>query len=719
MNPQNPQGGYLPVPTDYILDQRTVDPSLPASNQVVIQVDAPPQLQQDLPFIVGMLRYQTQKRLEYSTLHLFMHNLWSQNFYQNEIFAVKVQQLVDAVEYYMTVRSMPGRQAIEQASVDIYLMGLVATAGEYPVIYQNLPQHLQQQLVETSQQTQSFYTTLQGFVRQKQQSAGPMMGGHQQSGPMMGGPVPGAGGHQQGARMAPGGHGGGPMGHQQPMGHHQQPMGGGGYTPGQMAVGGQAHPGGPTGPVNSHAGASTPSGRGGRYAEPAQPTQPTTWSADDPVVRPTVNPQEAPHMTTQAPLDTQLPVPTTLDDIVLDPYYYVPDGANIAPDRPWDHFYAPGGIEIQPAHASDWTWTQGSEQRYPSAADPLKHMVFLVKFPEGVVKEWIVERVDTMDYLAHELVGSLRTAAVQRRRGQDGLVVPDVTNHAVYKTSPEGIDDVKDRLTAGDVETINLPPVVVEEQYTASSMLENEEAVREDIAESLELTEDDPLPAHIYPTATVYPIHVSGETARNTLIAFATADTLPLLADAMVEALNDGVVSSRYIRFLNERLTRMVNQCLVDHLALMGTSIDNFIEDIADLYEYLEEKQGPAVVAVFESKTPNLLKRWLAFTTQKVSDGETTREEFCLVDYQINYQTAFEYAEVAALHLTEIPSVVDRNTHPNLYHLATTLAKTAADLYGEDAVMRTYRLISVDGVYLQMARSWYDNNTLLIKRLET
>ncbi len=272
-----------------------------------------------------------------------------------------------------------------------------------------------------------------------------------------------------------------------------------------------------------------------------------------------------------------------------------------------------------------------------------------------------------------------------------------------------------DLLEQGEVSPVELDGII-----TTSTELESEVEARKQVIEQLGLDADTPVvPAYQYQTARLYSLDVSEE-AEERLLELANAGSLVEVAEGLDELLNTSVLPLRYYRFINERLTAAVNAVLADNLSLDAVSIDSFTADMADLLDYLKQKQGEAVVTVFNSQTRAFLKRWLNFCYEnvEVAEGEeaaAVRSPFGLIDECVNLQTTWSSEQIASLNLGKEPVLISQSTHPKISNALTEFVGRLAR--NGQLAGKHLRLITTDGVYLEVLRGWLIEKSVLLKKV--
>ncbi len=721
----------LPVPYDRI-DQNTFNQSLPQGNDVFPPVTPPPGLdQQIMTQVASLFRTRLQNSAGKTPIHVFAYNLLSQNYFQNQRYLHWMQRTMDFTAFLIRAQNKPPQEAVEKAVNYIYTGMLAMIAGEFPGIVQVLDQGVYNDLLAAGRDLEAINQDVQGFM-QAPQGGPPQQAGYGQPSPQMGyggGPQPGptmAYGQPAGQQLPPVSASGG--GFNQP-----QPNLGGAVAPQPYQVGqpnvGYNHPQ-PAGPMST----STPAR--GRYADepvvsqptppqpaptaapaPSQPQPTSTWTAGQPVSSPMANiqvpnfgnaTQVPPQQPEAASMMSDQAVPRTVEEIDLLAYVDLHGS-----ERPYDEVHIPGGVVARPAHLSGWKRTRSDAKPYAIAYDPRTYILFHVKWPDETVEALLVEYVSvkTMDYLKHEIDTRLRGEKIR----PEGKVIP--THHKMidFDADPQPVEEVKHALDEGLMDKDALRPVILDGMFTASSDLENEETALEQVAEQLGLSRDEltRIPPHEYTSAKMHPLHIPEE-GQNRLKALATTESLTGLAGGLVEAVNDGVLSRRYFRFFDERLTRMVNAALADNLGLEQVNIDSFVEDIEDLFEYLNDNLGSEFVTVLNDRTKGLLRLWLSLRHEEDEEGVDESILF-LADEYTNLQLPWTNEELASLNLSDEPVLLSPTTHPRIMRVVKELIRRH-DKNGT-LLGRHFRLITADGVYLSVIRGWLVQDAVLLKRL--
>ena len=693
----------LPVPHDRV-DQSTFSRYLPQQNDVFPPIQPPPTL--DVPtlnLIPGKFRERMQASASKSPVNTFAYNLLSQNYFNNQIFTEWVQRVADFVEMLIVCQGEAPQQAVDKAVVFIYRCMLAGLVSQYQALMQLLPPALMTEIQQAARDLQDVIVDINAFHQRGRTPPPQANPGYAQSTQMGGygnqpqapgyGPQPGYGptmqqGYQPHGQQLP------PVTGRTPTGAAPQPY--------QASV---------NQPSTQHQG---PRGiaTGGRYGADSTPYQPTpaptqptsTWTGGQtPNVAQPVTPMQ-PQPTTPQPTSvmTEENVPMSLDDIDLESY------RARGSDGPYDHVILPGGVEAIPYHKSPWTRTRTADKPYAVAYDPQTYALFHIKWPDGLVEEYLV-RFDTMaemNYLKHEIDAELRGTKIK----PDGKVVASTYMVKDMDTEPKPVEEVKKSLDEGVATKDSIDPVILDGEFTGSSDLDNEVEARHQIVEQLGLKETpESLPGHEYTSVKLHAIDVSKE-GRERLEMLATTDSLIGLAQGFIEGLNDGVISLRYYRFFDARFTRMINQALTENMGLEDIEIDSFMEDIGELFEYLTDHYGDAMAQVLKDQTKALLNSWFNLREED-TDGDI---RLSLVDTYVNLQLSWSAEALVSLPLSNGEPLLLSSVHPNLMKVVRNQLNRRAKEGGLGG--KTFRLITADGVYLTVLRGWLVENAVLIKK---
>lgn len=674
----------IPVPTDR-WDSNTVNPQLPHHNDVWPQLTPPVNIDQQMMY-AGVVQFRTfaQNRLNRTPLHIVFYNLLAANYFNNSLFPHWCQRVVDFTEYLVVCQNETLDNAVSKAVTRMYMTGLAFVLSDYNDLATYLSQpeitELQNWLTEFAALEQDLRAFHQGGRRpMTQPTMHPQMWGSQ--------PQPYA---QQGSRQLP------PVGMGAP--HQRAPV--------SMSV--------PSGPAPYIPPAQ--SGGSGRYLDDVVKTTdiPKTsqgfWTtADEPKPTPVSSMSETVPVSIQE--DPSLPVPRDLDEVVIKPGYYTPQGITTDPKRPYDQLFNPGGVEIKPAHLSGWTRSRSDTTPYSMSYDPTQFVLFHVKWPDGVVQEKIIPWGSDMDYLKHEIDSELRSFKID----------PDAQGKVVYNKH-KIIDIDESAVTAGhaaeyldhwlDVES-ELAPVILDNAFGSSTDMENERDARRVLLNRLGLDEDvERIPAYEYVSAFVYPMEID-EYASQRLNDLEHTPLLVNIGSVLRAMLADGSLPVRYYRFLNDRLTKGMNSVLADNLSMSNLSIDNFVDDVEALVKHVYEHFGTEEVELLDKNAGNLAKRWLSVGTAEVINDEPMKA--VVMDQYVNLQTSWEYSEIASVNLTKEPVLISEGTHPKFHRVVKDLVERCKER--DQLKTHTVRLITTDGVYLKVISGWLVKDALLIKKV--
>lgn len=667
----------LPVSPDHP-DQSTFNPNLPNGNDVWPPLTRQPQLDgQVIAACVSQFRMFAQTRAAKTRVHTFTYNMLSSNRFNNPIMNEWCQRTVDFCEFLIRVQNNPPMVAAEKAAAKIYL-GLLYTmvaTPQFAVLQQMIDQNTATGLNQAGAELQSITNDVQNWLRQGTQQQSPYgtgvtIGGGQQL-PQIG-QAGGGGGHNPHAALSS---------YSNPM-----PASGTGNTDHLM----------PMAPAAPATGVTVDGDRSGRYIDGSV----KSWGnapAAAPVQTVIAQPQPAP-----VP-EFNEPIPGNVSEVTVDPGMNVRLGYEVNPDRPYDLIHNAGGIEVRPAYQTKWKRTVGDDQPYALLVDPAKWIVFYVRFPDGVVKEKLVEIEDGMQYLQHEINDKLRAAAFK----PEGKVVQSSREIAEYNSLPVPITEVDQRQ---DQELDDITPVILPEIYTSSTDLENEREARLAVIDALKLSDDDLLPAHQYTSAKFHSMDISRE-CYDALLLFTDYTNWESVSDNLSRLGRTGLLPMRYYRFINERLTQAVNLFLADSLSITGIRIGDFAEDITALPAYLAKKRGLEIQHVFDRSVENIVNRALCMA----SEGEDGSTAFGIVDQYINLQLSWTQAQIATLSIEREPVLVSEASHPKVLEVIKDLLVRVGQ---DDDKLRTHtlRLLTVDGCYYEIIRGRLMQHAILLKR---
>lgn len=675
----NHQQYNLPVPFEYV-DQSTFNGNLPQQNDRVPQLQLSQfqmQNQQTFVLAVGLFRAQAQASSQKSPLHIFAYNLLSQNQFQTETYRNFCQLVVDFMELLVRARNYQPQNALETAAKRCYEAYLANVFASYPILQQVTPPQMQAGLQTAMQMFQQMQRDIQQYK--------------------MGGGVP----------------------MQQPM---QQP---------QMQMGGNQN-------FNMGGGANLPPvannwGTNGTAAISSMPQSSVNFNVnnnqgsdnayyDAPVVKPLTPVEEFstdngmgayPSQQEQRPMqqpmmqveETDLPIPTDVSEVHVDPFYYVPTGYRPDQSRPYDKIHNPGGIVICPAHLVDWVRTVGDDQPYSILVNPNEFCRFLVKFPDGSVKEKIVAWNPQMDYLKHELNDDLR----RRYYREAGVVHASSMVVSSVHSSPIKDEEVANMAADGHLTASNVPPILLSKTIAGGTDLEIENVASSMVQELLanDHIQSDAngmvLPQHEYRVIRPHQMAVTPELADRIRDLGKSSDLVQLGLE-LQDLVKNGMLPIRYYRFINERLTDSLNRFTADSLSL-STTLDNFAEEIGEYYDYMATKKDPKFLTIIKANVTQIVGR--ALYTVMADD------DFCIADAAVHYQCGWTLEDLVTLNIyQENALLVSAQLHPKLLEVLKGMINRLTE---EERKTHRLYLITSDGAYLEVVRGLLVEKAVLLK----
>lgn len=677
-------GVQLPVAYNQV-DASCFNNSLPHGNDKWPQVNFLPGADQQLGgFAIATFRAYAQTRAQKSPIHCFCYNLLQLNQFNNQVWQSWCQYVVDFCDFLQRGQGQPPAQAADKAAARIYQCMLATTIQQYPAIRQFLDAGTQTGLNDAAALAGQITNDINQWKMRVQSGGMPQQ---------MGMPVMGMAGGQV-------------------MGMTNQnaqafAVTGVGQTPGYNNPAGPANTGGDSGML---LGSNTPS----------KPT--SSWPSVAPTGQIAAQPQGMAPMNKQQPaastsgqqsdiVDHNHKAPASVEDVVIDPNYYVPRGHVVNPDRPFDVIRNPGGVEIRPAHLVKWKRTVGSDTPYAKLYNPNTHICFLVKWADGVVKEAVVSLTPEMDYLKHEINEELRRKAMRPK----GLNVPLQKYTVSDDLSVKTVEQTKQALDEGVITKEHLSPVAVEGYLTGTTDLENEAMARAAVMSGLDLQEGDALPPHEYITAQMHELDIN-EDCYNALRKFKDYTTPQEVVGGLKALVESGLLSLRYFTFINQRLTKNTNEFLRDSLSLETIQIEDYFEDGVALGPYLANKRGKDYETVYVGNTQSIVGRSLSLASeeQEAAEGEATSISYCIVDEYLNFQLGVPSEELSNLNLTKEACLVSPISHPNIIGALRAMTERARSLDGTHRFRM--RLVTSDGFYYNVVVGKLVKGALLLKK---
>jgi len=691
----NPNQG-LPVPCTEV-DPRWFNNNLPQGNDCVPPIQLSPWMQANQQvglMTVGLVRGMAQSAASKSPTHTFVYNLLCQNGFQNQVWQQWCQTAVDFCEFLIVVKQYGPNEAVKKAAQCVVEAAMGVAFHTYPVLQQVTPNNFWAGLQAAQQMYQQMLNDIRNLrsgnfnngvtqnqwqgnngnlppinVQQHQQYSGYQNHSYQ---PHQGSQVTG----------------------QPAISHYQQQST---YGSAPAAASGTVDNSLYDVPVN----------------EPVKPLVPKEEisSGYDYYSAPT--PQETVPMQSfpQAPAvqETTLPIPTNVSEVVIDPTYYQPTGFKLDINRAYDLIHNPGGIEIKPAQLVDWEVTAGDDNPWPQLMDPNTYCLFLVKFPDGTVKEKFVEWTDAMNYLRHELDAELRRKA-HRPNGivvSSGTPISTIGGDAMQATEVESL--VKD----GHLKRDAVPPVIISGVFQGSTDLEIEGQVREELSNLLEVnfTDDIPMPAVEYRSQFTHTLPLSNE-AVDALNDLREGKDLAQTAQGIKALAVQGIISVRVLHALNKRLTDALNTTMADSMGLTW-QIDDFVEDYLELEDFIEQKRGVPMRRVLQGAADTVLTRALTIVATDSGDDQDATL-YHVVDNYLNHQLGWDLADLASLNLKAgKPVLISSLAHPVI--LETLKGMISRNNKAREEFNAVLRVITRDGFYLEVIKGRLIENATLLK----
>lgn len=669
-------------------DQRTMlNQPTPEANNVFPQViECPPLAQGTSRLVSSHIRFRLEQGLNKSPVHIATYNMFSQSMWQNQTFTDATYYATNLIAYMITTQGTQGQEAFNKAVAYVCIGYLARVLETHQHLYQITPPDIVQKLSGASQKLQQIIQDVNGYVQQMQ--SGQMPGGHMQ------------GQHPHGG--LPANNLGGAVNHAGRV-HQQQPVQP--YHQTAQVNGPRVHQPGSTGQGSGY----SPPSSAAFHRQPAEPANQQVieeWGSSN-MNKTAVEPQPA----QQTVLDDRTDVPQSIEEVVFDPYHYIPQGVNIDPQRPYDKIHVPGGIELVLAHKSKFVPSKNDVAIYPLCVDPSVYCHYYLVWPDGFVQDYFVEWNDDMLYIQHELNAELRGAHIK----PDGKLTKNSRHVSQVIDAPKSTKELKSRF-GDDIEEHHVleQPLFVEETFITSSRMEDEETVLQAIKADLGWEEPvDEVPAHIYMTEQLHPIEVDKE-AEDRLFALMTAESIKGVVWGLKELLKDDLISLRVYRFINERFTDVVNNVLRDNMSLDDFKLGSFVNDYEELLDiFKSETQYDGMDVILEGKASKVIQ--LAMPLRLVEgEEEDDSDRLYIVDQQINYRVGFELTQLADLVKTDEAKLISSYSTPNLSKLVVSFIKDAKQKRGLPGRMQ---IITADGVYLEILIGWLGDNNYLIKRL--
>ncbi|ARV77295.1 hypothetical protein FDI21_gp126 [Pseudomonas phage Noxifer] len=695
-------GVTLPVsPTQ--VDGSCFNQQLPQGNDAWPQVQFPQGADTNIgSYAIALFRSYAQSRAQKSNIHCFCYNLLQQNRFQNQFWQGWCQYVVDFADFLHRGQQNQPNAAADKAAARIYQAMLATVAQQYPAVKQLVANAGDAATLNGLNDAASVANNIQNDINQWKAR-------------LQGGVGMGGGGIGVGVGVGVGGG----------VSHTQHVN--------AFAVSGVGQPtssgyNNPTGPATV---GSSGLLLGSDNVAPAKPT--SSWQGGG-TVNSNIQQPSAQGLAPQ-PGAAATPIqkaaasdvidhihnaPISTDDVKVDPKFYIPQGFKPVDGRPYDVIRNPGGVEIRPAYQAlkgadkaSWKRTVGSDKPYAAVVNPNTHIVFLAKWVDGIVKEVIVQIEPEMDYLKHEINEELRRKAMR----PIGISVPLPKYALSEDTSVKTIEVTRQALADGLVKPELLSPVALDGYITGTTDLENETMARNAVISQLDLPADAPVPPHEYITVCMHELQISEE-CFNDLFAFEKYTTPTEVVAGLKVLVESGKLPLRYYTFINERLTRAVNDFLADSLALEKVRITDYFADAVELGPYLAAKRGDEYQQVYLGNTQSIVARCMSVASEEtppdVEGGEPIKT-YGIVDEYLNFQLGLPSEELSTLNLTNEACLVSPASHPNMVNALHAMIARAKEL--DNARRMRMRLITSDGFYYIVVVGKLIKNALLLKRV--
>lgn len=627
---------------------------------------------------VGRLRALLQQRSNRTYLHTWTYNYLSQNQFNNQAWQQWCGLLVNFMEFLSVAQPQtnPPAQAVSRAVDTVYKCILSATcdtAGLHQLIAHDQTAMAEQvkyrdQLQVINQDIQSYR---QGTYRMPTQQ------------------------QQQQYRTMPAPTYGAPQPQQYGVSSVVQ----------QAAL-----------PNYNVGGGSTPAPNNYSLVQAAEPQAPKSLQPVESYGAPILTEVAAPNVLTQIyatkpDLDTQLPVPLNAAKVVMDPNYYVPNGVTIDPTRPFDVIHSPGGIITRPAFLEpDWTVSRSDSYIHTEMLDPAKYIRFYTKFPDGLVEEQIMEYTPDMNYLNHEINIDLKERVANAHNKGKPPVVYAKTKVGTVLTDMVTVAEVVDLPTIDSA-----TPIKMANEFQGSTEMEIERMAAIELRRSLKVSKEDTLPAHEYFSSTGHAIDVTRE-VYDQLVELAETGDLLTVAKVVTRLTESGELSMRVSNHINQRFTTDVNAYLADALS-MDLRIDDFCADIGDVFNYFNSTPmyGKAYSDMLQKAGHHLVGFILNLDVDVVEGDEESEEDevFSMISRYTNLQTGWTLKQLTDRPTIGEVNLVSRHTHQALIQAVQGMNQRASE---KERLTHRFRVITIDGAYLEMFRGALVTGAFLFKR---
>lgn len=723
----------LPVSPNQVDRSAWVPQGLPLNPPFVPNIPLQGNIAQYLPQITGFAMYALQANAERNPLRTFTYNLYSRNRYNNEDFGTLIMTIAEAATFMIMAGNLPPEQAIPKAAEEVVSM-LMAVQVFRHVALQNLvpSEQVKNEIVALKQQFDQLAESVRAFKNNAQRTGW----GQQSTG--WGSGNQGSWGGQQG------GWSGQQSGWSSP-----------GFSP--SSVTGQQHRGQPlrtslqqstpsvwtTDPGQQHGGG----GHGGPFKpsqphleeyvmDKGQPTQRQTTSREDFVSKAKQNAQRTVAASTAAPADDSRfkPLPGDTFEVIEDVPEYVPlqEGKEwpklLNSDRPYDSVLLQEGYEMRPAKLSGWVVTRTTEKPFPLLYDPLTHLLFHIRDPEGNVTEKAIRMTPDMNYLDHELNATLReqvksSESNQPKTDYDWALVsklkpmPRHPISAIVESAPEDeVGEEHEDVDATD-EPMCLDDILL--VHTPSEADMRISLVTPEVEEAIKSRK----PVEYY-FDVLTPLQAD-KNYVNTVKALGRLQTMAEFRDAAATDRGQNKLSDAALQLINRRMTQSVNEVLKFNMGIKGWKISSFMADYDDLVEELQKDFGPVVAETLERHAPQIIQtncsvlsgdafsaylKWVSGGEVKTHMGEhlTVFRERCSTT-----RVPWGMWQFDKIIDSDLGSMVPEGAMPTMYKAVREIFERTAD---QEIPFARHFLLTEDEVRYELRRGFFSDDCYLISK---
>ena len=658
------QGPALLAPADSY-DQSTLDPNLPNSNNVRLPLQLPQGIDGSMAhIIVGSFRKRLQDGLQRPGIHTMTYNLMSVNMFSNQEFMTYSQIALNIASFLMLKQGDNFMNAVSKSVRYANILAMLTYINQCPAVTQFTPHDTLGQLQNESSTVMELIQVVNNF----------MNGGGQQMG--------------SGYNPQPGGFGN-PAGGGRPMMHHTPNMG-----PNAAVMSAAS---------NYNTQNTNTTGHGSAINRPMMNTQgPAT---------PVMTPANAVPV---APVRNMVPVAEV--NTVNNAANQLKDSfgtANFRMNQTTKEIESPHGVIIKPYHHLDESvrkkLTKGLRLEH---YDPKEKILFVGVWDDDQVRMTYRDAEPYMEYLDHELEAVLRVKHSPPKAGNPvdtsiPIQVMSSPNNGTFEMTPLALTEYEKYSEAN--------PYVVETAMPYDDPIQLELMVGDVIREELGIEDEDtPLPPHRYFMLNHVNLQMGNELHSSLAHVHNVSDdaVYHAIRSALLQCYASGTMKKSIYRYLVRHLTQGVNDVLKYGLGL-SIDIDDYIDDIEDLLNYLKAKR-PEEYRAFVEGHERFVERY--FDVALLVDEESG-EKVVIMDNRTEYlQVGWSSYDIASPLLTDGPVIVGRRSNPVLFE---TCAAAISNITGGDGPLNTcLRMISSDGDQFEIYNPWLVNDTIMIRKID-